>query len=207
MIQIASEPARADLGRIDLHIPPGLHLDDDLLFQFCRANPELRIERNPDGDLEIMSPTGAETGTRNANLTADMVIWARRDGRGVVFDSSTGFLLPNGAMRSPDLAWVLRERVAVLRPEQRRQFLPLVPDFLIELASPTEAVEDLRAKVREWCDCGVRLGWLVLPDQRQVWHYAPNREPYCLDCPESIGDDEVLPGLVLSMGRIWEPDL
>jgi len=205
MTQLASQPPRAAPGRFDLHLPPDLRLDDDLLFQFCQANPELRIERNPQGDLEIMSPTGAETGTRNADLVTDMVVWARADGRGLVFDSSTGFLLPNGAMRSPDLAWVLRERLADLPTRQRRQFLPLVPDCLIELASPTDPIDALHAKMREWHDCGARLGWLILPDQRQVWTYAQGAKPACLDHPLAIGNEDLLPGLELPLARIWEP--
>ncbi len=202
MIQIAPEPAR-----IDLHIPHALRLDDDLLFAFCQANRELRIERNAHGDLEIMPPTGAETGAGNSDLNLDFGNWARADGRGVVFDSSTGFLLPNGAMRSPDLAWVLRERLAGLRPKQKRKFLPLVPDLLIELASPTDAAESLHARMREWRDCGVPLGWLILPEPRQVWRYVPGSEPVCLEHPQSIGDDALLPGLALPLGRIWEPDV
>ena len=207
MTLIAPESTGAELGRIDLRIPPDMRLDDDLLFAFCEANRELRIERNAHGDLEIMPPTGAETGARNADMTAEIVIWARQDGRGVVFDSSTGFLLPNGAMRSPDLAWVLRERLVTLRPKQKRKFLPLVPDLAIELASPTDDSDDLHAKMREWRDNGVRLGWLILPDRRQVWRYAPADEPVCLVNPQQIGDDDLLPGLALPLARIWEPGI
>ena len=205
MTRPVSQPPRAAPARLDLHLPPDLHLNDDLLLQLCEANPELRIERNPDGDLELLPPTGAETGARNANLTTDFGLWARADGRGVVFDSSTGFLLPNGAMRSPDLAWVLRERLADLPPRQRREFLPLVPDCLIELASPTDAIDALHAKMREWRDCGAALGWLILPDQRQVWAYRQGGEPACLGQPEHIGDPALLPGLALPLARIWEP--
>lgn len=205
MILTASERTGTELGRIDLHIPPDMRLDDDLLFAFCQANRELRIERNAQGDLEIMPPTGAETGARNADLNCDFGTWARVDGRGVVFDSSTGFLLPNGAMRSPDLAWVLRERLATMRPKQKRTFLPLAPDVVIELASPTDDSNGLHTKMREWRDNGVRLGWLILPEQRQVWRYTPTGEPSCSDNPAQIGDDALLPGLVLPLMRIWEP--
>jgi Uma2 family endonuclease len=207
MTLIASEPTGTELGRIDLHIPPDMRLDDDLLFAFCEANRELRIERNAQGDLEIMPPTGAETGARNSDLNLDFGIWARADGRGVVFDSSTGFLLPNGAMRSPDLAWVLRERLATMRPKQKRTFLRLVPDLVIELASPTDDSDGLHAKMREWRDNGVRLGWLILPEQRQVWLYAQGVEPVCLDNPAQIGDEALLPSLALPLDRIWEPGL
>lgn len=205
MTLTADEPTATELGRIALHIPPDMRLDDDLLFAFCQANRALRIERNAQGDLEIMPPTGAETGARNADLTCDFGAWARTDGRGVVFDSSTGFLLPNGSMRSPDLAWVLRERLATMRPKQKRKFLPLAPDVAIELASPTDDSDSLHAKMREWRDNGVLLGWLILPEQRQVWRYDPTGEPACLDNPTHIGDDTLLPGLVLPLVHIWEP--
>lgn len=207
MIALVSPTTAPPPGRIDLAIPPAMRLDDDQLFDFCAANRDLRIERNAHGDLEIMPPTGGETGNRNAELAVDFGIWARQDNRGVVFDSSTGFLLPNGAMRSPDLAWVLREHLASLSAEQMRKFLPLVPDLVIELASPSDEPESLHAKLREWRDNGARLGWLILPDQRQVWRYAPDAAPECLNAPETIGDTDLLPGLALPLERIWEPAL
>jgi len=108
-------------------------------------------------------------------------------------------------MRSPDLAWVLRERLAHLPPKQRRKFLPLAPDFLIELASPTDDNGSLQAKMREWQDCGVPLGWLILPAPRQVWRYAQGLEPVCLKKPPSLADDHLLPGLILPLEHIWEP--
>ena len=207
MIQLTGQAAALARGRIDLAIPPAMRLDGDLLFAFCAANRDLRIERNAHGDLEIMPPTGAETGNRNAELALDFGIWARRDGRGVVFDSSTGFLLPNGAMRSPDLSWVLHERLAQLTAEQKRKFLPLAPDLIIELALPSDDADDLHAKLREWRDNGARLGWLILPDQRQVWRYTPHTEPARLDAPTALSDSELLPGLALPLARIWAPDL
>ncbi|HSO81121.1 Uma2 family endonuclease [Thiocapsa sp.] len=118
---------------------------------------------------------------------------------------SAGFLLPNGAMRSPDLAWVLREQLDTMRPKQKRRFLPLVPDDLIALASPGDDSDGVHAKMREWRDNGVRLGWLILPEQRQVWRYTGTDEPACLDNPAQIGDDALLPGLVLPLMRIWDP--
>ena len=191
--------------RLDLRLPSESARDDDWLFALCQANSPLRIERSSQGDLVIMPPTGAETGARNANLLLDFGLWARTDGRGRVFDSSTGFLLPNGAMRSPDLAWVLRSRLAELSAQQKRQFLPLAPDALIELASPSDTAEALHAKLQEWCDNGVRLGWLILPEERQVWRYAPQTEPVCLQAPSELRDDELLPGLMLPLDGIWEP--
>jgi Uma2 family endonuclease len=207
MSQIASEPTAAELAGFQVHVPRALHLDDDRLLALCEANRDLRIERNAHGDLEIMPPTGAETGTRNSDLNCDFVIWARADGRGRVFDSSTGFLLPSGAMRAPDLAWVRRERLTALSRGQKRKFLPLVPDCLIELASPNDKTDALHAKMREWRAAGVPLGWLILPDRRQVWRYTQDAEPVCLDRPQTLGDPDLLPGLALPLARIWEPDL
>jgi Uma2 family endonuclease len=203
MIQLTTPTAAALPGRIDLAIPPAMRLDDEQLFAFCAANRDLRIERNADGDLEIMPPTGAETGHRNAELALDFGIWARQDGRGVVFDSSTGFLLPNGAMRSPDLAWILRGRLAQLSAEQKRRFLPLVPDLVVELASPSDDPDNLHAKLREWRDNGARLGWLILPDQREVWRYGADKDPQRLEAPTTIGDPALLPGLALPLTGIW----
>ncbi|WP_295401389.1 Uma2 family endonuclease [uncultured Thiocystis sp.] len=194
-------------GRIDLQLPSEMPRDDDWLFALCQANRALRIERTSQGDLEIMSPTGAETGARNSELNRHVGNWAAADGRGRVFDSSTGFLLPNGAMRSPDLAWVQRVRLAELSAPQKRQFLPLAPDALIELASPSDAPETLHAKMREWRDNGVRLGWLILPEQRQVWRYTPEAEPVCLDHPAELRDEDLLPGLAVPLGGIWETGL
>lgn len=189
-----------------LHVPAALELDDERLFLFCQANRSLRIERDANGDLDIMPPTGAETGARNAELIAQFQRWARDDGQGILFDSSTGFLLPNGAMRSPDLAWVRRSRLATLSPEQKRGFLPLAPDVLIELASASDEPRQLHAKMLEWRANGAALGWLILPEPRQVWRYEPEHEPSCLDHPARLEASDLLPGLSLQLARIWETD-
>ncbi len=192
---------------LHLRLPPQAARDSGWLLALCEANRELRIERSAQGDLVIMPPTGAETSARNADLNRHFGNWAAADGRGRVFDSSTGFLLPNGAMRSPDLAWVLRTRLAELNAQQKRQFLPLAPDAVIELASPSDSPEPLHAKMREWRDNGVRLGWLILPEERQVWHYAQQVEPVCLQTPSELRDALILPGLALPLGDIWESGL
>lgn len=170
-LQTASAPPRSLSAPpvAYLHLPPNAQRDNDWLLDLCEANRQLRIERSSQGDLVIMPPTGAETGARKADIARLFGNWAATDGRGRVFASSTGFLLPNGAMRSPDLAWVLNARLAELSARQKRQFLPLAPDVLIELASPSDTPEALQAKMREWRDNGVRLGWLILPEERQLW--------------------------------------
>ena len=206
-LPLAREPEIQPLGRLEFRLPPALGHDDEQLFAICQANRELRIERNADGDLEIMSPTGAETGVRNAELTRRFANWAATDGRGRVFDSSTGFLLPNGAMRAPDVAWVLRSRLTELSADQKRRFLPLAPDLVIELASPNDSPAALQAKMAEWRANGVPLGWLILPDERQVWCYRKDKDPICLDDPQALSDAEHLPGLNLPLALIWEPQL
>ena len=194
-----------DLPRVDLHLPPNSKLDDDLFFAICQANRDYRIERSAAGDIQIMPPTGGETGRKNSELIIDLGIWARQDGRGLVFDSSTGFLLPSGATRSPDVSWVLRERLAGLTEDQKRGFLPLAPDLVVELASPTDRTEELQAKMREYQANGVRLGWLILPLQRRVLVYKQGAEPECLDDAVRLADDVSLPGFELDLAGLWEP--
>lgn len=193
----------AELPRVDLHIPPDLRLDDDLFFALCEANRDYRFERSADGDIQIMPPTGGLTGKRNSDLVTDVNLWARRDGRGLVFDSSTGFVLPNGAVRSPDCAWVLRERLARLSEREQQQFLPLAPDFVIELASASDDSAALFAKMMEYQANGVRLGWLIFPEQRQVWVYPERGPGQRLDHPHRLSHEEMLPGLRLDVSGIW----
>jgi Uma2 family endonuclease len=146
-------------------------LDDDELFELCAANRDLRIERTAEGELVIMPPTGGETGRRNFELIGNFHAWVRRDGTGVGFDSSIGFLLPNGAERSPDLAWLRKERWNTLTEEQRRKFVPLCPDFVVELRSPTDALAEQQAKLEEYIACGAILGWLLDPEERRAHVY------------------------------------
>jgi Uma2 family endonuclease len=194
-----------DFPKVDLRMPPDVKLDDDLFFAICQANREFRIERSATGDIRIMPPTGGETGRKGSELVADLVAWSREDGRGIVFDSSTGFTLPDGATRSPDAAWVRKERLAPLTDQQKRGFLPLAPDFVAELASPTDRVDELKEKMREYVANGVRLGWLIVPDARRVIVYRPDAGPHTLEDPESLTGDPVLPGFRLDVARIFEP--
>ncbi len=121
-----------------LRTRPALEMDEEQFFELCRINDELRIERSAEGDIEVMPPTGGGTGNRNFTLALQLGNWTERDGSGIGFDSSTGFILPNGATRSPDAAWVRRERLANLTAEQKERFLPLCPEFVIELRSPSD---------------------------------------------------------------------
>lgn len=186
---------------------PAIELTDDQFFHLCQINRDLRLERTAEGDIIIMPPTGFITGGRNAEITRQFANWVKQDGKGVALDSSTGFKLPNGADRSPDAAWVLRTRLAQLTPEQKQKFLPLAPDFVIELKSPTDALEDVQAKMDEYMENGVRLGWLINPETRQVAIYRPGKEVELLDSPLEISGDPVLPGFVLDLREIWEPNI
>jgi Uma2 family endonuclease len=178
-------------------------MSDDEFYDFCMKHPDLRIERDSEGDLIIMPPTGGETGRSNFKLTTHFGAWVESNGEGEGFDSSTEFILPNGAHRSPDVAWVRRERWEALTPEQRRKFPPLCPDFVVELRSDTDRLSMLKDKMREYIDNGAQLGWLIDPIEREVWVYRPNAKVERLDNPATISGDPELPGYVLPLDRVW----
>jgi Uma2 family endonuclease len=186
-----------------LRLAPVIDLSDEQFFDLCQLNRDLRLERTSQGDLVIMPPTGGETGRTNFKLTQVFGNWVDADGTGVGFDSSTGFALPNGAKRSPDLAWVKRDRWEALTPEQRKGFAPLCPDFVVELRSPSDALATVQAKMQEYLDNGAHLGWLIDPIEKKVYIYRPQTPVVCLDNPQAISGEPVLPGFVLELGRIW----
>ena len=186
-----------------LRLAPVIDMSDEQFFDLCRLNPDLRLERTSQGELVIMPPTGSETGGINFKLAGVFYHWVEADGTGVGFDSSTGFTLPNGAMRSPDLAWVKREHWEGLTPEQRKVFAPLCPDFVLDLRSPSDALVTVQAKMQEYLDNGARLGWLIDPIEQKVYIYRPQAPVECLDNPQVISGDPVLPGFVLDLGRVW----
>lgn len=185
-------------------IPPSMLMTDVQFFEFCQINRDLRIERNQFGEILIMPPTGSETGNRNANISAQLYIWAEQDGTGICFDSSTGFKLSTGAERSPDASWIKLERWNTLSPEQQQKFAPICPDFVVELSSPSDNLEPLQAKMPEYMqEQGVQLGWLIDRKQRKVYIYRPGLEVECLDNPDKVDGDPALPGFVLNMSKIW----
>jgi len=186
-----------------VHTAPGLEMDDHGFFRFCQANRDLRIERNSKGDLIILPPVSGGGSRANAELTADFIIWARRDGTGSVFDSSGGFILPNGATRSPDVAWVRNDRLDALEDDALDEFVRLCPDFVLELRSPNDSLRTLNAKMREYLQNGARLGWLIDPQQKQVHVYRGRAEPEVLDNPAKIAGNPVLKGFVLSLAKVW----
>ncbi|CAN5717463.1 Uma2 family endonuclease [soil metagenome] len=196
---------RVERPAVVLHTRPALEMDEEQFFQFCRINRDWRIERTAEGDLEIMPPTGGETSNRNADLTMQVGIWTRRDGTGVAFESNGGFILPNGAMRSPDASWVRRERLTNLTAEQKQRFLPLCPDFVIELRSLSDPLPPLEAKMREYLENGARLGWLLDPGERKVHVYQPEEDVRILENPQKVSGDPVLQSFVLDLKPIWEP--
>jgi len=187
-----------------LHTRPFFEMNDDLFFDFCQTNREWRIERNAQGEVLIMPPTGGATGNQNAVLNAFLTIWTLQDGTGVSFDSSTGFDLPNGAVRSPDAAWVRRSLLAGLTPEQKKRFLPLCPDFVVELRSPSDHFVTLQDKMQEYINNGTLLGWLLDTPNRRIYIYRPGKAVEYLDNPAIISGEPELPGFELELTKIWE---
>ncbi len=188
---------------IALNLHPALQLTDEVFEQLCRQNPDLRLERTAQGELIAMAPAGSETGYRNADLLGQLWQWNRQMRLGLVFDSSTGFTLPNGAIRSPDAAWIAKSRWDRLTPEQRRKFAPLCPDFVLELKSPTDDLATLQAKLQEYVDNGAQLGWLIDPDAQQVYCYRPGQAVQSLERPATLSGDPVLPNCVMDLTLTW----
>ncbi|MTJ50138.1 Uma2 family endonuclease [Dolichospermum sp. UHCC 0259] len=188
---------------VTLQIPQSLKFTDDKFVEIVAANKDLRLELSAQGELSIMSPTGGETGNRNFEMCLDLGYWNRQNGLGKAFDSSTGFKLPNGATRSPDVSWIKIERWNALTPEQRKRFLPLCPDFVIELVSESDDLADTQAKMREYIANGLRLGWLINPKNKQVEIYRPNQEIEVLQSSTSLSGEDVLPGFILDLQPIF----
>ncbi|MDJ0799932.1 MAG: Uma2 family endonuclease [Calothrix sp. MO_167.B12] len=182
---------------------PILDLTDEQFFQLCQANKDLRFERNATGELIIMPPVGGESSNRNASLTAQVWIWNEQNQLGIAFDSSGGFKLPNGADRSPDASWVKLERWNALTKEQQIRFLPLSPDFVIELLYKSDSLKVTQKKMQEYQENGVRLGWLINRKLRQVEIYRIGQEVEILENPSSLSGEDVLPGFVLDLEKIW----
>ncbi len=181
-----------------------LQVTPEQFAALATANRDLRLERTAQGHLVVNPPTGGETGHRNLNLTTQLGVWFEaNDTLGIAFDSSTGFELPNGANRSPDAAWVRQDRWAALSAEQREGFIPLCPDFVVELRSKTDSLKDLQAKMQEYLKNGAQLGWLIDPKHQRVEVYRAGQEVEVLDAPMTLSGEGVLPGFTLSLKRIW----
>ncbi|WP_019509329.1 Uma2 family endonuclease [Pleurocapsa sp. PCC 7319] len=178
-------------------------ISDRTLEQLCRENPDLRFETDAKGKLIIMSPTASESGKRNGDLLIQVGIWNRRTKLGVVFDSSTGFKLSNGATRSPDVSWIAIERWDSLSDKQKRGFAPIDPDFVIELMSPTDDLAITQNKMSEYINCGVKLGWLINPDEKQVEIYRLGKEKQVAINPSNLSGEDVLPELTVDLSDIF----
>ena len=180
-----------------------IELTDEQFYQLCINNRDLRIERNANGDLIIMPPTGGATGHRNGRLIQQLFNWSDRYGTGIAFDSSTGFILPNGANRSPDASWIPIAKWNALTDKQKQRFLPLCPDFAIELLSTSDNLAKTQAKMQEYLDNGMVLGWLINPSQQQVEIYRQGKQVEILNAPISLSGEDVLSGFVLDLQPIW----
>lgn len=178
-------------------------LTPDQFWALSLTNRDVRLELTAQGKLIVMPPTGWESGKRNANVTTDLGIWNRQAQLGVVFDSSTGFILPNGAVRSPDAAWVKQDRMDALNPKPEG-FLPLAPDFAIELRSATDSARDIREKMKEYMENGVRLGWFLNPQAKEVEISRIGQDVEVLKSPASLSGEDVLPGFVLDLKGILD---
>ncbi|UBF27295.1 Uma2 family endonuclease [Kovacikia minuta CCNUW1] len=188
---------------IVLNLKPFVELSDQQFYELCQNHRDVKFERTAQGELVIVPPVGGEGGSWEADLIGDLVYWNRPTQLGKVFSSSTCFKLPNGADRSPDVAWVALERWHQLTPEQQKKFPPICPDFVIELRSESDALEPLQQKMQEYLNNGLRLGWLVNPQNCQVELYRPNQPKQILENPTQIDGEDILPGFIFKLSTLW----
>ncbi len=186
-----------------VNLPEIIPMTPAQFSEFCLANRDLRIERTASGEVVIMPPVFSDTGNRNLKISQQLANWADRDGTGETFDSSTGFTLPNGAIRSPDACWIKLESWNALTEEQKASFAPICPDFVIELRSASDTLSGLQDKMQEYLDNGTSLGWLIDRQNRKMYIYRPDQEPEILDNPETVSGAPELAGFVLKMSKIW----
>jgi len=178
-------------------------MTDEELMRFCAENDPLRVERNAQGELIVMSPTGSEGSGWNSEIITDLNLWARQDGRGKVFDSNGGFTLPDGSMRAPDAAWVSLRRWNALSREDQKRFAPICPEFVIEVRSETDRLPDLQAKMEMWIANGAEVAWLIDPLEKAVSIYRPGEQPEVLAQPTSVQGTGPIAGFELVLARIW----
>jgi Uma2 family endonuclease len=185
-----------------VNIPPPSAKDE--FHEYSRLNPELRIEQTKEGNMIIMLPTYTETGNKNFKLVVEFGIWVKQNGEGEGFDSSTGFILPNGAKRSPHVSWIRRERWEALPKKARQKFAHICPDFVVELRSKTDQLKTLQAKLEEYIENGTQLGWLIDPIERKVHIYRPDQPVELLHNPTAVSGEPLLPGFTLPLSVIWD---
>jgi Uma2 family endonuclease len=189
---------------LPIRIRPQVPMTDDELLRFCAANDPLRVERDANGELLVMTPAGSKSAKMNIRIGRLLDEWAEADGRGVAFDSNGGFTLPDGSMRAADAAWVALPRWQALTDSQQSRFAPLCPDFIIELRSPSDRLPDLEAKMLQWIANGAQLAWLIDPIEQSVTIYRPGQAPEAYHHPSSVQGDGIMAGFELVMARIWE---
>jgi Uma2 family endonuclease len=188
---------------LTLNINSIINLTKEQFYQLCEENPDLKLERNPQGELIIMPPTGGETGRSNSSINAQVWFWNEQNQLGEVFDSSTGFTLPSGADRSPDVSWVEKSRWDALTKEQKERFIPLCPDFVIEILSPNDSLKKTQQKMQEYIDNGCSLGWLLNRKKQEVEISRPGQDLEVLSLPQTLSGENILPGFILNLQKIW----
>ncbi len=191
------------MSALIINFSPIIKLTDEQFEKLALVNRDLRLELTTKGELIIMPPTGGETGKKNLDIEGQLWLWNRQSNLGVAFNSSTGFRLPNGATRSPDASWIKLEKWNNLTPEQRKKFIPLCPDFVIELVSESDELKDIQDKMQEYLNNGLRLGWLINPKTKTVEVYRSHQAVELLQSPQTLLADHVLPGFVLDLSSVW----
>jgi Uma2 family endonuclease len=206
--EIASIPFEAVRGdAIVLRLPSKKEVySNEEFWELCTLNPELRLEKNRDGSVVIMNPVVSDGGRQELNVSAQLWIWAKQNGKGIAFGPSAGFTLPTAptsSVRAPDASWIGRDRWDALGDSAQKQFASIVPDFVAEIRSPSDTMRELREKMREYIEVGVRLGWLVDPETRSVETYRPGKEVERIENANSVSGDPELPGFLLDLGKVW----
>ncbi|MEA5503204.1 Uma2 family endonuclease [Halotia wernerae UHCC 0503] len=191
------------MANLTLTIPQSFKVSQEQFQELAQVNRDLRLEKTASGELIVMPPTGSDTGNRNLDIEGQLWLWNRQTKLGKAFNSSTGFHLPNGANRSPDAAWVKLERWQILTPQEREGFAPICPDLVVELRSPSDNIETLRAKMREYMENGAHLGWLIDRKSRKVEVYRLGQDVEILKNPTTLSGEDVLPGFVLDLTEVW----
>ncbi|MGB6296870.1 MAG: Uma2 family endonuclease [Rivularia sp. (in: cyanobacteria)] len=184
-------------------IPQSFKVTHEQFKELASANRDIKLERTKEGELIIMAPTGSETGNRNTDINGQLWFWNRKKKLGVVFDSSTGFHLPNGADRSPDASWVKIDRWEALTAEEKKGFAPICPDFVVELRSASDNMKPLREKMQEYIENGAKLGWLIDRKNCKVEIYRQGFDVEILDNPASLSGEDILPEFILDMAEVW----
>ena len=188
-----------------LNLPSTLKLtiSHEQFVQLAWVNQNLQLERTATGELIVMPPTGSDTGNKNADILGQLWLWNRQTQLGQIFDSSSGFHLPNGADRSPDVSWIGQDRWDTLTPEEKSGFAPLCPDFVLELRSKHDSLESLQQKMQEYQENGAKLGWLIDRNRKKVEIYRPKKSVEVQNSPNSLSGEDILPGFTLDLSEIW----